>query len=499
MSASDDSNFSGLISLFAVYYPQNTQDSFFLQNPPVSGSADQISQAVNLCNVLTNVGMSASDYENFYSYKSYFLNNYPQYFYSANLSASKLSQLRDIVTRYEKASLNNPRINATLPVAAANTAPTAGQVGYNNTGISTVGYTAYSCLINTDTASQPNIRLNTFPLKYDGGFFKYNYGLGGTSQLGVFMDLSGALVGAQQKRALITSDAKPIFTLPGYGTSFYFNVNNQRLASAVISTASGGVYDLQLDLSQIAPMSGGKYRVELLGNQSLKSVKINAAKTIFWEDDYPTIGIFQDSLNNTSPTALPFDCFGNILSDTLGVPVLPFAEGGSGYNVAGGVNQRVFIDRLKLAYSMGVDFSCIIYAGGINDANDSAFLSQFESTIKQSVALYPNALHLIAGPFAQNTLSSQSNKIAQEKRMKGVIDRLNLKNVVFIPVMTANQAYIFGRGTTQAPGTGTNAGNVNDYFDNADSTHWNSAGHLAIGTRFARDVVSAIRKYLYDK
>lgn len=501
MSAADDTNFTTLLNLYSIYYPQLSIDSALIQNPPTSGGADQLNYAASFIVDLAKAPMSSLDLASFYDARSYFQNTYPSRFLSTSKNKNldkKSSRLFDLLDRFERASINNPRINPTLPVAAANAAPTAGQVGYNNTGISPTNYTTFSLRTNVVNGPQPNPFPNTWPMKIKGGT-AYNDPTFQALYPMAFYDLAGTLIQTHTKCVFEVTDTKPVLSLIGYGHTHYFNINGQRLSNGLVGNAGGGMQDLQLDLTQIPPGPGGRYRIELLSynDSRVQSIKVLNSSSIFTVADDPQFLLFQDSLANTSPNAGMYDCFGAVFSDHFGTTPYVFSEGQTGYNSAP-TNKRTFSQRMDVAYAMGFDPVTNFYIGGINDADDQPFIDAFKSSVIKAVTFWPDTFHVFGGSFAQNTLSNQTAKIAQEKKMAQIVYNLGFSNVAFMPIMTEKQAYIYGQGDTTTPGTGANAGNVNRLFNNTDVTHWNAAGHAEIGMRAAKAVGELIRKYVYN-
>lgn len=375
---------------------------------------------------------------------------------------------------FRTAKDSNPRTKSALTasVVAFGGTPTAGTVGFANSGTSTANTTFYDFTVSESSAA---------PFRAFGGspFHPNSYFMQGVS----YYNASGVRQMAVWKLVVETDDPEPVFYMPGYSAQLRVVVDGVRV-NGVVSPSDGGLFPVSLNLRGLG---SGFHRIEVLmdNDNAISGLYLKKTSSLIAVPRRPVIAMFTDSLGNSSPDVTGIDCLAAVMADYLGADVRLFAAGGTGYTNPD--TKETFINRIPLAVTAlnGTSVDLTILAGGINDSDSVGYQAAVESTISAAKAAFAAPV-CVFGSWASNNSSSQSDKTALEVKIKAAA---LAQSAVFVPVMTdANGAWITGSGTVEAP---TGSGTADVLFKNADITHWCGAGHSIIGKRAAFAVASA--------
>lgn len=384
-------------------------------------------------------------------------------------------------------SSGNPRTRAKLPVAATafGGAPAAGTVGYSNADSGTPPNVAGKRFF--DLTAAPYLGTQGWgPFRVEGSN-AYDAGL---PRQGVSYYSGGVTRVAGTWRArFITDDPEPVLYTTGYGTSLPLVIDGQRTAANVVAMAGGGRTGVSINLRGLG---AGYHSIDVLLalDTVLAGIYIDPRYQIITPPARPVIVMFTDSLGNTSPDAVSYDCYPQFIADWLGADVRCFAAGGSGYVAPGAFEP--FAARVPLAQAMlaaaGVPAPAVcIFAGGVNDANTGAIPGAVAAAITAAQAAWPSARQVVMGSWASNNAGSQANQLTLERVIHTAAAAAG---AITIPVMSdPSGAWITGSGNTAAP-TGTGTADI--LFGNADGTHWIAAGHAAMGHKSAHALASAL-------
>ena len=379
---------------------------------------------------------------------------------------------------FRNAKDNNPRVNAntTSGSAAFGSTPTAGTVGYANTGITTTGYN-FRDLTTTYGTNEDTL----LPFAFTGAS-PYN-AVQPLQSIAYYT--KGLRSSGIAKLSFVTNAPEPVLYGIGYSSTYHCNVDGKRLTNGIVSGSGGGYTQFSINLRGLG---SGYHTIEILYEQDLTIGGIYTPKNsvIYPPERKPLAIIFTDSLGNTSSTAGGKDCFPAVMADYLGMEVYTFGAGGTGYTNAG--SFETFVDRIPLAASiLSRSPDLVIFAGGTNDQFQGvAIQTAVAKTVSLAKATW-SAPIVVTGSWSGRGANDVTNNATVENYIKAGISGTG---VTFIPVMTDTSGpWINGTGYTQAP-NGTGIADV--MFDVSDGIHWNAAGHAMIGRRLAYGIAKAL-------
>ena len=427
-----------------------------------------------------------------------------------SLGSCGYNVLADIIAQAERATLRNPRTAVPLTLAAANAAPTTGQVGYTNAGVNTSGYieTQFAAGYTLDAEYRADAArrfqvlgaINFIPLNRAGvnAIFRSN----GNFQTGVSIPCVNMF-------RITTDEDQPIITFAvlDVNQTVQIRVDETMLTAEVVLPATAGAHNVLLDLSQL-PSTGRAKTIDIMmdahTNIGIKSVRVRGGKTVYnYPGRQPRICLITDSLGSTAPqNAKAGNSFGRCLADHMGLPSLVnIPAGGQGW--VRGIGVPYLLDHLL--GTRGEKFDAFFIFHGLNDfEGNNADFSGAQKTVQQGVAegiqrlqqYAPGAPVVIGGAWpGNNTINSlqdvnYTQAVNKETMIKAAVDAAASPNVKFLPVMTGPDPWFTGYGNVENP-TGT--GNIEAYFIAADTLHWVSSAHNKIAQRAAYAITDVLR------
>lgn len=392
------------------------------------------------------------------------------------------------------AKITNPR-DATKIAVVANVAPTTGQVAYENSAVSTTGYTQYH-LWNP---------ANAWAWRMQGGEAYVSSDFGGNEKLictrmGLAPD--GNNLFGSGFVSFVTDDPEPLIRTVGGSANFQLRVDGVRLSANVVSSSAGGFQWTKLNLSQLP--GGIKLRevqIELRTNiETVAAIAVRPAYTVTAPARGPRLMILTDSLGSSGPDLITLDGMGRTLADLLGVSdTWVYASGGSGY-----ISHSAAIwngaELVAEAHRVSGGFDAYIVALGINDSQTGSLRNGQVVTIGRAAALTYSAIRSVSplapltvfgpwagsGPGSGGLSSNQIAKIALEPSILSAVPTDGRS--VAIKTMSGLKPWIYGTGNANAP---AGDGNADYLFSSADLTHWRRLGHAVMARRMAGEVVSS--------
>ena len=364
----------------------------------------------------------------------------------------------------------------------------------------------------TQSATQPAGQTNgqlavaaSSPLRTSGGvpvaFFStgYRFPVATLSSSGTGGNVSGALT-ANSWQAEVMADAQKVtFYVPPSTTPYRFLVQSAATGgklqyvdtTGTLTTTSGGSnYYFTLDFG-----SRALRKVVIEGEQAhaIWGFYVGATESAFLTDGADVVrGLWlTDSFGDMVAGGRQNDSFASVMGAALGIRDRRVsAVGSAGWlnNVSGTrytVGQRIAVDAVPQMPDVG------FIVAGINDAglSSAGIATEVMARIREWRAALPSVPLFVFGAWPGSTGPSASI-LAVENAISAGVTAANDSLTFFIPISTdTNGAWFSGTGRI---GATTGAGNTDLYLNNADATHWNTAGHLYGGLRAADAVMGRL-------
>lgn len=237
-------------------------------------------------------------------------------------------------------------------------------------------------------------------------------------------------------------------------------------------TAAGGSKKRYIEVEGF--QAGGFHAVAVQPNYKVWSLAITKKLII--------VG---DSFVVGTGTSIDNDGLGTVIADYLGIRnVVCVAIGGTGYTNAGTTYK--FADHSSDWTTKNPDI--IVFAGGINDADDNNLQPAVQSLVQNTRAALPNTIIVVLGVWPGSTGPSNAT-ISKEKKIAAAVSAIADKYIVFIPIATdPTGSWVTGNGKIDAP---TGDGN-SDIVTCPDGTHPTNYGHLYLGQRIADKIAEQL-------
>lgn len=426
------------------------------------------------------------------------------------------ASIAELIATYEANRYNNNRVSSVIPSALITFGgtPAANTVGYANSGVSTSGYNMKAWCPSGATGAPNSAGKKARP----------PFRLNGAMPYDEFGKVTGAysLAGSRTQQGtarlvFVTDEPKPIINCIGYSSIYALNINdgtgwrsildssiapgpNKVLRPGFLSPSPGGFGNVQLDLTTVGGRKPRIFELLMYGDAAVQQIGIRAAST--WFDPPPTkqIAAFTDSLGASVSDGNMMDAYPNLVMDIAGWRDLwLFADGGSGFISTNGGTVRTHLQKIQNAQLITqLDNVGLVYLqASVNDSSypTAQITAAAVDAINSALAAWPNAVVVVGGPTAGNTLSNQTTMIAVDNAVAAAVAQVASSRALYFPTMAdPNGQAISGTGNAQSP---TGNGNADVYFNNTDGTHFNGVGHGLWGQgRALPGIVGQMRAYL---
>lgn len=398
------------------------------------------------------------------------------------------------------------------------TTPATPVVGYLRTGVSTAGYATPQEFLPdgvVNAAPDNGGTRRTAPSALFGGFAFSNNGVQGQA----FWNKAGQRASSPTARIRVATDEPaPVIRCTGFSAPgvVSINLNDGKGWRAIYDPAitptggifnpgyagstSGGMQDIQLDLSQLGGRKARSLEFVLYGDMTYQRMWIGPVSSWYAVEPSPKMLFATDSLGSTVPQGNMKDAYPAVLQDFLGVPdICLLSEGSTGFLADAGGLGRTHLDKFRNGVSIRQysDPSVVVIHSSGNDNSQQGIANAAETCIRYVLEQYARSLVLVIGPPAGIAANDQTNSTNTEIQVKVGFDRVVSDRLLWIPMMTDPIPYIRGNGTIDSP-NGT--GNADLLFRNGDTIHWSAPGHLIMGRDFfAPKIVAALRNWLNSR
>lgn len=399
-----------------------------------------------------------------------------------NILGSFFELKNNIISKYNVAKNNNPRINGLHPSPPTITVATSLPAGQS---------TAYTLSSNQDV------------FVHSGGQLITSGSLGGRTRSAIIATTGGNIgdgAGGQASFARIeflADSSKITIRVTRSAAPYRFIVDGKYITLegtlTTLSTPTSTSEYISLDFSSAG---GRKIRSVILETQQdngFVAVYVGPTEKVFKSNvsDLVRASFLGDSYVYGSGATVLGDGLGAVLADQLGIRFIQNSgSGGTGWatsNSAYRFDERIFNGDLELGGTPDIIFLMASY----NDRNNTPSIITSNALFGMQTARtkYPNAIIIVLGCFPGATGPSAGILSAEDAVLSAFNSFLDPKSA-FIPVSNdTNGAWITGTGKV---GAVTNSGN-SDVMTDTDGVHpSNSPGHYYIGTRIAISTIEAI-------
>ncbi|MCE7071027.1 SGNH/GDSL hydrolase family protein [Dyadobacter sp. CY327] len=285
-------------------------------------------------------------------------------------------------------------------------------------------------------------------------------------------------------RIILNSDATQIsFLVQGYSIPYRFIVNGQYVTAGTSSSSVGG----------------NEYLTLTFANSQMREIAIESGLGYLFIATYvgPTFSIWKpttgkrvvfvgDSFTETTGATFAPNGYARVAGDFLGVKdVVASGVGGTGYT-NNASTKYTFLQRLQDWTTNDPDM--VVFAGGINDANDALLEPAVSVVLRETRRILPAVPILVLGAWSGSSGPS-ATIIGVENKIKAAVTAINDPYIRFIPVSTDTRgAWISGTGRVGAPnGTGNS-----DIYTSSDGIHPANEGHFYLGYRVAVSIYDTV-------
>ena len=280
----------------------------------------------------------------------------------------------------------------------------------------------------------------------------------------------------------------PVVNVAVLGNSGYrFIVDGRYVSQKNTSVTTGGGQFIQLDFTN---MGGARPRlIQLEGETSsgFLGVVVPASAKVWKPAPKPRLLFVGDSYTLGAAVPNAADGYARVAGDFLGVPdTWMSGVGGTGYTATanGGYN---FAQRVTDWTTKNPDV--VVFAGGLNDADDNALQPAVLSLLQTTRTALPNAIIMVLGVFPAATGPNDA-LLSKERKIAAAVRQFADPYTRFIPIATDPiGSWVTGTGRAGSP---TGVGN-SDVVTGTDGTHPSVYGYLYYGQRVATEITKTLR------
>lgn len=248
----------------------------------------------------------------------------------------------------------------------------------------------------------------------------------------------------------------------------------------------GGLQYLNLDFTNAGGARPRTIQVEGAQAGGFSGVSVAPSYNVWMPPATPKIVFVGDSFSTGAGATFDGNGLVRVAGDYLGVGnIVASGVGGTGYVIAP-VNTHNFAQRLSDWTTKSPDI--VMFAGGFNDADDTALQPAVLSLLQSTRAALPNAILLVYGVWSGST-GPNAAVLSKENKISAAVTAFNDTNTRFIAMATATDgAWVTGTGYTGAP-SGTGNSNL---VTSTDRIHPTDYGHSYLGVRIANSSLAAL-------